>query len=58
MISSPARRDTGDGTRAQLVRRKLATITCHLDLLAVVEPLTLDQYRADAFRQKGTERLL
>ena len=43
---------------AQLARRKLATITRNLDLLAAVEGLTLAEYRADAFRRKGTERLL
>ncbi len=43
---------------AQLARRKLATITRSLDLLAAVEGLSLAEYRADLFRQKGVERLL
>ena len=43
---------------AQLARRKLATITRNLDLLAAVEGLALADYRADPFRRKGTERLL
>jgi len=43
---------------AQLARRKLASITRSLDLLAAVEGLTLAEYRADPFRRKGTERLL
>ena len=43
---------------AQLARRKLATITRNLDLLAAVEGLTLADYQSDAFRRKGTERLL
>jgi uncharacterized protein YutE (UPF0331/DUF86 family) len=43
---------------AQLARRKLATITRNLDLLAVIEGLPLAEYRADPFRQKGVERLL
>jgi uncharacterized protein YutE (UPF0331/DUF86 family) len=43
---------------AQLARRKLATITRSLDLLASVEALSLTEYRADALRRKGAERLL
>lgn len=43
---------------AALTRRKLATITSNLDLLAAVEGLPLADYRADPFRRKGTERLL
>ncbi len=43
---------------ASLVRRKLATITRNLEDLAAVEGLSLSAYRADRFRQKGTERLL
>jgi uncharacterized protein YutE (UPF0331/DUF86 family) len=43
---------------AQLARRKLATITRSLDLLAAIEGLPLAEYRADPFRQKGVERLL
>jgi uncharacterized protein YutE (UPF0331/DUF86 family) len=41
-----------------LVRRKLATIARNLADLAAVEALTLEEYRRDRFRQKGTERLL
>ncbi len=43
---------------AALARRKLATIRRNLDDLAVVRDLTVAEYRADRFRQKGTERLL
>lgn len=43
---------------AQLARRKLTTITRSLDLLAAIEGLSLAEYRADPFRQKGVERLL
>ncbi len=43
---------------AALVRRKLAAIRRNLDDLAAVERLTLEQYRKDRFRLKGTERLL
>ncbi len=43
---------------AELVRRKLAVIARNLKDLAAVEKLTLDEYRADRFRRKGTERLL
>ena len=43
---------------AALVRRKLATIVANLADLARVEALSLADYRADRFRQKGTERLL
>ena len=43
---------------ADLVRRKLAAITRKLDQLKAVEGLTLDEYRADPFRVKGTEKLL
>jgi len=41
-----------------LVRRKLATITRNLGDLSAVEGLSLEEYRRDRFRQKGTERLL
>ena len=43
---------------AALVRRKLAVIRRNLDDLADVEGLSLDEYRSDRFRLKGTERLL
>src|SRR5947208_68275 len=43
---------------SQLARRKLATITRSLDLLASVETLSLTAYRSDALRRKGAERLL
>jgi uncharacterized protein YutE (UPF0331/DUF86 family) len=43
---------------AGLVRRKLAVIVRNLADLAVVEGLSLAQYRRDRFRQKGIERLL
>ncbi len=43
---------------AALVRRKLAVIRRNLKDLALVEDLKVDEYRADRFRQKGTERLL
>ena len=43
---------------AALVRRKLAAIRRNLDDLAVIRNLTVVEYRADRFRQKGTERLL
>ncbi len=43
---------------AALVRRKLAAIARNLQDLAAVEGLSLEEYRADRFRQKGTERLL
>lgn len=43
---------------AELVRRKLAAITRNLEDLKTVEGLSLAEYRADRFRQKGTERLL
>ncbi|HEX2682214.1 MAG TPA: HepT-like ribonuclease domain-containing protein, partial [Candidatus Dormibacteraeota bacterium] len=43
---------------AQLARRKLATITRNLTLLARVEGLTIAEYQGDPMRQKGTERLL
>ena len=41
-----------------LVRRKLAVIARNLDDLAAIEGMPLDNYQADRFRQKGTERLL
>ncbi|MEX0890938.1 MAG: DUF86 domain-containing protein [Gemmatimonadota bacterium] len=41
-----------------LVRRKLAVISRNLDDLAVIAELTLEDYRADRFRQKGTERMM
>ena len=43
---------------ADLVRRKLAAITRTLAHLAAVEGMTLGEYRADPFRQKGTEKML
>ena len=43
---------------AALVRRKLAAIRRNLDDLAAIRDLTVVEYRADRFRQKGTERLL
>jgi uncharacterized protein YutE (UPF0331/DUF86 family) len=43
---------------AALVRRKLATIARNLDDLAPIASLSMEAYRADRFRQKGTERLL
>jgi uncharacterized protein YutE (UPF0331/DUF86 family) len=41
-----------------IVRRKLAVIARNLRDLAIIEPLSLDEYRADRFRLKGSERLL
>lgn len=46
------------GLDAQFARRKLATINRSLDLLASVEALSPTEYRADALRRKGAERLL
>jgi uncharacterized protein YutE (UPF0331/DUF86 family) len=43
---------------AGLARRKLATIARNLELLATVAPLSLEAYRSDTLRRKGTERLL
>lgn len=43
---------------ADLVRRKLAVIARNLSDLEDVAGLTLQAYRADRFRLKGTERLL
>ncbi len=43
---------------ADLVRRKLAVIVRNLQDLAAIDGLAVDAYRADRFRQKGTERLL
>lgn len=43
---------------AALVRRKLAIIRRNLDDLAVIESLSLEEYRTDRFRLKGVERLL
>ena len=43
---------------ADLVRRKLVAITRKLEQLEVVEGLPLEEYRADPFRVKGTEKLL
>jgi uncharacterized protein YutE (UPF0331/DUF86 family) len=43
---------------ADLVRRKLATLARNLQDLGRVEGMPLDEYRADRFLQKGTERLL
>lgn len=41
-----------------LIRRKLARIVRNLDDLGEIEGLSLDAFRSDRFRQKGTERLL
>jgi uncharacterized protein YutE (UPF0331/DUF86 family) len=41
-----------------LVRRKLATIARNLGDLTAVEGLTMEEYRSDRFRQKGSERML
>ncbi len=41
-----------------LVQRKLAAIARNLSDLGAIEGLTLEEYRRDRFRQKGTERLL
>ena len=41
-----------------LVQRKLAAIARNLGDLGAIEGLTLEEYRRDRFRQKGTERLL
>jgi len=41
-----------------LVRRKLARILRNLDDLAPIEALSLEAFRSERFRQKGTERLL
>ena len=43
---------------ADLVRRKLVAITRKLELLKAIEGLSLEDYRADPFRLKGTEKLL
>ena len=43
---------------ADLVRRKLATISRNLDALEEADGITLDAYRDDLFRKKGAERLL
>ena len=43
---------------AALVRRKLARITRNLEDLSTVESLELEEFIADRFRHKGTERLL
>jgi len=43
---------------ADLVRRKIATISRNLDALAAIDGITLDEYRSDLYRKKGTERLL
>jgi uncharacterized protein YutE (UPF0331/DUF86 family) len=43
---------------ADVVRRKLAVIARNLLDLAAIEPLSVEEYRADRFRLKGTERLL
>jgi uncharacterized protein YutE (UPF0331/DUF86 family) len=43
---------------ADVIRRKLAVIVRNLRDLATVEQLSLDDYRADRFRLKGSERLL
>ena len=43
---------------ADLVRRKIATISRNLDALAAVDGIALDAYRSDLYRTKGTERLL
>ena len=41
-----------------LVRRKLARIVQNLDSLRAAESLTLAEYLADRFRQKGIEKLI
>lgn len=41
-----------------LIRRKVSRIVRNLEDLAQVEGLSLEEFRADRFRQKGTERLL
>lgn len=41
-----------------LVRRKLAAISRNLGDLAAIEGLTVEAYRSDRFRQKGSERML
>jgi uncharacterized protein YutE (UPF0331/DUF86 family) len=43
---------------AALVRRKLALIARNLQDLEPIAGLTLEAYRSERFRQKGTERLL
>ena len=43
---------------ADLVRRKIATISRNLDALGAVDGIDLDAYRSDLYRKKGTERLL
>lgn len=41
-----------------LVRRKLTRILRNLDDLTPVEGLSVEEFRSERFRQKGTERLL
>lgn len=43
---------------ADLVRRKLAVITRKLEQLGAVAGMAVEEYRADPFRVKGTEKLL
>lgn len=43
---------------AEVVRRKLAVIVRNLRDLGTIEPLSLEEYRGDRFRMKGSERLL
>lgn len=43
---------------ADLVRRKIATISRNLDALEEVDGIPLDVYQSDLYRKKGTERLL
>ncbi len=43
---------------ADLVRRKIATISRNLDALSAVDGIALDAYQGDLYRKKGTERLL
>ncbi|MBI3014983.1 MAG: DUF86 domain-containing protein [Candidatus Tectomicrobia bacterium] len=43
---------------AEVIRRKLGIITENLRALQPVKSLSLEEYRRDLFRRKGTERLL
>lgn len=43
---------------ADLVRRKITTISRNLEALAEVEGISLTAYRGDLYKKKGTERLL
>ena len=42
----------------EVIRRKLGIITENLRALKPVESLSVEEYRRDLFRRKGTERLL